>query len=340
MSRPDLEINNKHIASMVKSSFARSELFFTLQPKDNPYAFTVQQRDKNGSTQLVINFEEEEEEGPSFICVNCDESYDSEADYSDHEGSPLCTQCFEHYYVYIESVGEYFHENDDMIVHSENLDMHIHLSHDTHEFCERCKQEHSYLGKNPKHSQIYPTVNPFQNADGSEYETICTSCIADFANENGFALELCSCGKTQVITDTFMSNVFPSQHWIMPLFDDKLNVTYSPQVTYYCHSCADSSQSKAQICPCGILQDPANIEKAKCKKTVIESGENNEIITTVTECCQSCLGPAEYEDGILISSFVPSIPELFNTHLNSISPSKLNSTFGIKQSIDYNKIQF
>jgi hypothetical protein len=342
MSRPDLTVTNKHIASMVKSSFARSELFFTVQPKDNPYAFTVKQREVNGSTQLVISFDEDEdqEDPESFMCFNCHDNFDGESDYSDNKDNPLCNQCFENHYVFIETVAEYFHEADDDVHYADNLGMHIHSAHDTIEYCDRCNQEHSYLGKNTKHSQVYSTVTPFQDSNGNEHNNVCTSCIADFAKDNGFALELCFCKKTQVITDTFMSNVFPSQHWVLPTIDDKLNVTYVPQVTHYCNYCAHSPEAKAEICPCGMLNAPANFEKAKCKKTVIETGTDNEIITTVTECCQTCLGSPVYEDGILISPFAPSSPELFNIHLNAISPSKLNSSFGIEQAIDYNKVQF
>jgi len=340
MSRADLSVTNKHIASMVKSSFARSELFFTVKPKDNPYAFTVQQRDKNGSTQLIIPFPQDEESEESFLCHNCDDSFDGEADFADSKGHPLCTNCFENHYIYIESIGEYFHQGSSHIFFSENLSAYLHLEYDTHEECGRCKQEHSYHGKDIKYSQVYSTVNPFLDEDNDEYDTICTSCIIDFAKENGFALELCHCKKTQVITDTFMSTIFPSQHWVLPSFDDKFNVTYLPQVTYYCHYCVTSSQSKFQICPCGLLQDPANSQKANCSTTCIQSGNNSEITTTITECCQSCLGPPAYVDGILISPFVPSVKELFDSHLNTISPSKLNSSFGIKQVIDYDKVQF
>ncbi|CAB4143783.1 hypothetical protein UFOVP784_237 [uncultured Caudovirales phage] len=340
MSRPDLNITNKHIADMVKSSFARSEVISTFQPKDNPYEFTVKQRDKNGSTQLVLQFTNDDDDEHMWICHCCEDEFEGESDYSDHEGNSLCNQCFENDYVYVETVGEYFNQGHPLIHWSENLNSYIHIHHDTLESCERCGEDASYHGsKNTKHSKLYPTVTPFMSADGNEYNTVCKDCIADFANENGFALELCSCKKTQVITDPFMNDVFPSHHSIIPVFDDKLNVTYVSQTSYYCNFCLPVSENLT-VCPCGIINNKENFDTANCKATVITSGDNGEIITTVSSCCTTCLSNPVYEDGILISQFEPQNPELFQEYLKNSSPTKLKKTFGIEQSIDYNKIQF
>ena len=77
ISRPDLSFTDVNIADMFKKAFASAPVDYAHAAKDNPYDFTVANREKNGSAVLAPNLfsNNNDDNENDWVCVCCDVQY-------------------------------------------------------------------------------------------------------------------------------------------------------------------------------------------------------------------------------------------------------------------------
>jgi hypothetical protein len=345
MSRSDLNLNNQHVAKIVKSAFALSPETDVFVPKNNPYSFTTEHRNNNGSTQLQISFDDEEEQD-YFICVCCQEHCEGEENYNDYNNAPLCDSCAEDEYFHHPTTDNLYPTSLNEVIYSDYLDSYIHLEYDTIITCSNCSYHYAAFGKDTSFLPIYELKNTLEDSmTGQEYSHICKNCIDPFAKNKELQTQKCSCGKNTIIASPNEHFDFTYHSYINPKIDfyyDQPVTVYEKVKDYFCNSC--KKQPKAVLCttcPCGLYNKDNSFDKVNCAPTVIKTGANNQIVTTVTECCGGCLGePTLNEDGILVGYFEPVNVDLFKAHLNTVTFTSTNPIFGFKQHIDYDAVEF
>lgn len=311
ISRSDMELDNKDIAKFFTNSFAISPVVYVHQDKDNPYSFTVASRQKNGSTQLLLNLNQTQDDDDddlvnSWICSICEDQYSNEYEsFSTADSGFVCESCLNDSFVYIESADDYFHnDNLDLVYCVNNHGMYFHDNHDTTFMCESCEDNYGWHGKGPDAIQSMH-LGSFQMPDGSRY---CLTCFDSYVQENELSISSCaSCDKI-VVTSTGWENVNPTLKALSVTLDNQ----ESPQHKYYtfCNVCA----SKHMVCPCGILKSTQEF-MATCAQTNFVSSNGSDII--VNSCCPSCLGPIkEDKDGNFVAGFIPSVPEYLTVSIS------------------------
>lgn len=287
ISRNDMNLENKHIGDFFKKSFAASPIVYAHRPKDNPYEFTLEQRQKNGSSVFVPstnNNSDDDEDEESWICDNCEDSFSQSDDqYSVVDSQIVCESCFNECYVFISSAETYFHYDDSSLVYVETANEYFHESYDTIHSCDECSTLYGHSGQSALAS-LKVKNNFYPLADGNE--NLCVDCFISFAKEEDLSLTNCYTCQKHVISSTGYSQIYPTVQALIPTSDGSMEPTY---ITF-CNICAPSYL----VCPCGLIKNKAD-NFANCTPTPITSlSTQSELI--VNKCCDTCLGPVTFEN--------------------------------------------
>lgn len=350
VARNDLNMDNKRVAGMIKSSFALSNVLYAYDNKDNPYKDSVVQNEKKGSTtllppgELFPQQEDEDEESETWTCDSCQEEVEESPTYEVH-GNPICASCINEYFVYIESQGEYYSKEDPNVFYAENDDIYYHKESDQMKVCDNC--QFVWGGSNESVLPVY-APNPASIVGSVVKDTFCQKCIVPLANTLGFESDLkkCSeCNYNDVIDNPLVFDSYFKTHiYVSPAISNDSSIVYEKHRKVYCAPCSNSSFSIAEsyVCPCGLLRSASTKdEMVVCESTEILSGEDNECISTVTQCCKSCIGNFHQSaTGDIVGSFVPQNQELFDYTVNTFSIFDKKCAIGFDSKLDVNKIIF
>ena len=296
ISRPDLSFTDVNIADMFKKAFASSPVNYAHQAKDNPYDFTVANREKNGSAVLAPNLfsnnNDEEDDENDWCCACCDETFDSndEEPVGDINGNNICNCCLNDYYVFIESVDGYYHKEDDNIVYSESDCEYYHKVKDTVEKCYTCSNWIAVKGHSENSKSIL--FKQLLHLPGSE-EVICSDCQPHFIADNELTPTNCYVCQAVAIKTNGWAESYPQSKAMVVAPD----LTLAPKVITLCQPC----NAQHFTCPCGLLKNNAD-QFGSCTPTILP--EDTSI--TVTQCCAECLGNVtEDSDGNMVAYYQP-----------------------------------
>lgn len=317
ISRPDFNLTAEHVYGMFKKSFALAPSQTKHEEKDNPYQFTVNNRQKNGSEKLVLPLfqnddEDNENEENTFFCEHCQSTYDYDENDSitTYYDTLVCDSCIAEDYCYISSVGAWFSKNDDSILWSSEQQEFYHIQYDTVFVCDNCSDAHGISGiSSDKSTQIKD-----HNYYNSELGQICKDCfyltLKDYQNPPIVDCKFCS---KEMIDD------FELQSHVHKYSETIFNGTnYLITNSYICHTCAPDFV----YCPCGILKQKEDVS-ATCEPTVI-SDDSGQKLYTVNKCCTSCLGNIHTNDqDQLVADYFPISSEAVNLVISSGNYNKM-----------------
>lgn len=298
ISRSDMSLSNKNVADFFKMSFAASPAKYSYQNKDNPYAFTTQHRQEKGSPLLVqpslfSNDDDDDEDEDIWLCNCCENSLSEDYDKYEVMDGSVCESCFNEYYVYIESVNQHYHVDNDSIFSDSSSGAYYHYQYDAYFECIHCDSLFAVSGKsidsiNELNKKIY-----FDQSSN----TVCSACYDDFVVEEDLSTGNCYACHKSVVTSTGWNHVYPS---IKAMVTSSESPELTPGYVTFCSHCA----SKHFVCPCGIIKD-SSTQMAHCEPTPIDSF-NSDVQLTVTSCCAECLGNVtESSDGIMVANYQP-----------------------------------
>lgn len=305
ISRSDMQLENKHIADFFKKSFATAPVTYAHRPKDDPYNFTVNHRDKNGSAVLEVKDHEDEED--NWVCDCCEESYSQdEGMNSVSNDQVVCEPCFNEYYVYIESAETHFHYDDSGMIYVENNNSYYHCDYDTIENCDECHENYAASGNNSHaYEKVMINFYPLQTQDTK----LCRDCFDDYISSEELSTDTCYTCDRPVITSTGYSSTYPTVTSLVPQEDGTMN---SKNVTF-CNHCAP----KYLVCPCGLIKSKDQTF-ANCTPTPVASYATSSTLV-VNKCCDTCLGDITFDqEGNAQAQFVPVIDKSnFDKMLNT-----------------------
>jgi hypothetical protein len=295
ISRPDLSFTDVNIADMFKKAFASSPVNYTHEAKDNPYDFTVANREKNGSAVLAPNLfsnNNDEDDENDWVCICCDEQYNTsdEEPIGDINGNDVCNCCLGDYYVFIESVDGYYHKEDDNIIYSELDCEYYHKVKDTVAQCHTCS---NWVGVNG-HSDSSKSImfKQLLHLPASE-EVICPTCQPHYIADNELTPTNCYICEAVAIKTNGWGQSYPQSKAMVATPD----LTLAPKVITLCQPC----NAQHFTCPCGLLKNNTD-QFGSCTPTILP--EDTSI--TVTQCCAECLGNvAEDSDGNMVAYYQP-----------------------------------
>ena len=307
ISRSDMEVSNKDIASFVKASFAAAPVSYIHNSKDNPYSFTVAHREENGSATLDLNTllknlsSNDDEETQTWVCDCCDElfDFDDSSPLFDHHQNTVCHNCLDECYVYIKSTDTYFHQEDQNLSYSEHDDSWFHGKYDTVNYCDECGDCQAASGTGV--DQTSQVSSKFMlNQDGDQ---ICINCFNVMVEENELQTDNCFSCEKKVITSVGWNHIYPKLKTVSINFESIEDS--SSKYVHFCNTCA----SKYVVCPCGLIKDSSEIANGSCTPTPIASFDES-MSLTVNSCCSTCSGNiTEDPSGELISYFTPLVPK-------------------------------
>lgn len=304
VSRQDLNLTNEHVAKFVKKSFAAASVSYNYNDILNPLSSMTKAREEKSNSSPELPFEESEEDEDNYICYSCDTVYSDEPIF-DHQGNPICDSCQDAFYVYIDSVGEYFHHDHDDIVYDDDTNMHYHIKYDTVVGCKPCGHTFYYPGKQQISQDFFDFVD-----DNQIQHTYCTKCMEAYASEIGATLSKCVCEKQTFILEHVQYTVSSmyQKSFLMPTVNwdnDQELIEYGPKHLVYCASCMDSSILFKQPCPCGILVDTDQINKCAVTPVLGSDGQYQ-----IQAACSQCIGniKVDPETGIGLGEFIPINP--------------------------------
>jgi hypothetical protein len=322
ISRPDLSFTDVNIADMFKKAFASSPVNYTHEAKDNPYDFTVANREKNGSAVLIqpnlFSNNDEEDDENDWTCICCQDNYTSDDDepIGDINGNDVCNSCINDYYVFIESVDGYYHKEDDSIVYSEFDCEYYHKVKDTVAHCHTCS---NWVGVNG-HSENSKSIlfKQLLHLPGSE-EVICSDCQPHFIADNELTPTNCYVCQAVAIKTHGWGESYPQSKAMVVTPD----LTLAPKVITLCQPC----NAQHFTCPCGLLKNN-NDQFGSCTPTILP--EDTSI--TVTQCCAECLGniTEDSDTGQMVAYYQPfqedyvkvAIKEAVHTFSKSVGTHK------------------
>lgn len=281
-ARPDLSIKNDQIAKFVKKSFASSQVQHVHNPVNNPLLSSVVHREENSSTELKLQFHDPDSFWHCDCCENDFSNEDEEPIY-DNYGNPLCSSCIQDHFVYVESVGEYFHVESNEIHYHDPHDCYYHVTHDTVQECPNCGEVNCAAGKKDFNITL-------QNGN-----ILCPLCIKNYAEDNSLELYNCKCGSQTYIEETLPLTVvkYVDTHYNFETDSSE----YSLAKIVYCPSCFMTDGINQQVCPCGFICEASDINK-----TIITPYND----CYVTAACGSCISNIKpLEEGILMGEYVP-----------------------------------
>jgi hypothetical protein len=304
VSRSDVDLNNKDIANFVKASFASASVTHVHQSKDNPYDFTIAHREQNGSATLDTSMlwtssdQDENNDENSWVCSNCEELISDEDPANDVDDNDICGYCVENHYVYIKSVGKYFHQESSNLVYVESTDSWYHAIHDTIIECKHCSTAYGESGDGIL--QLKTLEAKFHKLQDSSIT--CQSCFISHIENNDLESGEClSCKKT-IVTSTGWESIYPQ---VKTVSIDVLNPDNSHyEYVSFCDSCAPNFF----VCPCGLIKDKSETQFGSCTPTPIASYSDS-VALSVTSCCGTCLGNVtEDQSGMMVANFDPTVP--------------------------------
>ena len=318
ISRPDLDLTADHVYGMFKKSFALAPSQTKHEEKDNPYQFTVNNREKNGSEKLVLPLfenddeENEDEEENTFFCEHCEStySYDDSDSITTYYDTLVCNGCLDEDYCYITSISAWFSRNDDAIFWSNEKEEFYNIHYDTIFLCENCNDAHGISGSSlEKQAEIKNYI--YYN---SELGEICKSCFHSTLDEyqNPPIVNCKFCFKQIIDDPELQAHVYKYSE---TTFDGS---NYSMTDSYICHTCAPDFV----YCPCGILKQTVDVS-ATCEPTSV-SDENGQKLYTVKKCCASCVGNIHANDeGELVADYFPISSEAVKLVISSGNYNKM-----------------
>lgn len=305
ISRPDLQLNNANIASFIQKAFALAPNVHTHSPIHNPYDFTVDSRQKNGSETLFKSILEQPTLFDStFTCDYCEEESDPQYKISTFNGSEYCSGCADEYLVFIESADAYFPIENDSIAWSEPCGSYFHADYDTIMTCFNCNTHYGAIGKNSISTQIVlKNLHPMQNGDH-----LCTDCFVDFVETSQLEVQKCfdaDCQK-QVIVSEGWTSVYPKVKTLdfnsfIQSSDNSDETNIPAHYVTFCNTCSQNYH----VCPCGLIKNSKTAPLTKCSVSVIEAAGNQFSDVEVFSACDSCVSNEKFEpfnENLIISS--------------------------------------
>jgi hypothetical protein len=297
VSRPDFSFADYNIAEFFKKAFALSPVSYNHTAKDNPYAFTVANREKNGSPilnpSLFNHGNDEEDDEDEWTCECCEDTFNnSNNQCTDAHGNFVCESCIVECYVYIESADAYYYNEDSNLVYSNYDSETYHSDYDSLAYCESCNDYVGVKGTSPQSKIMLSKKVLTIPGNGNEY--VCSECISDFVDNNDLTYTTCYICAAPAISSVGWTSVYPQAKVMVPNLDSgKLE----PKVVTLCQHCTSSHF----VCPCGLLKSSTD-QFGSCTPTILP--EDTSI--TVDSCCAECLGNVtESEDGQMVAYFQP-----------------------------------
>lgn len=286
ISRSDMNLDNNHISEFVKRSFAQAPVSYIHTEKDNPYDFTVNQRQNKGSSVFVqpsISSDDEEDEN-SWTCYDCEDSFsEDDSSYTVAHGNDVCETCFNEHYIYIASTEQHFHYDDSDLIYIDSENEYFHIVYDTVISCDACGTNFATSGKSSE-SVHHVTKQLYPNRDCSAL--YCSDCFNEIIDEDELSTSNCiSCSK-KIVTSTGWSHIYPTVKAVTPQADSTMAMSY----VSFCDHC----YKDYLICPCGLIRSKTE-PFANCTPTEITSSDQT-LTSTVTKCCSGCLGEVTIDE--------------------------------------------
>ena len=327
ISRSDLSFTDVNIADIFKRAFASAPVDYIYAAKDNPYNFTVANREKNGSAVLAPNLfsnnndDDEENNDNNWVCICCDDQYnlDDDEPIGDNNGNDVCSSCIDNSYTFIESVDKYFHtEDNEYIVFSDATCEYYHKAHDTVEQCSICSD---WVGVHNNSDSSKSALNKkLLFIPGCE-EVVCPNCQPSYIADNELTLTNCYICSAVAIKTNGWQESYPESKAMVVTPD----LALAPKVITLCQPC----NAQHFTCPCGLLKN--NTEQlASCTPTILPE----DISITVTQCCAGCLGNVtESPEGEMVAYYQPfqeeylkvAIKENIHTFSKSVGINKITN---------------
>lgn len=306
ISRSDLSLSNTNIAEFIKKSFATAPAIHQHSKKDNPYSFTVEHREENGSAVLNIpNLFSQDEDEDQVTCDDCSSIYHINSMTLTSYDYHVCEDCLSNNYTFIEHLEAWYSYNDDSVTWSEIDQIHYHEDYDTITHCSDCTEYFGTIGNTPQ-SIKKQKARVYLNQNSEE---ICSDCLDatispdPFGEEPNLSFTHCySCAK-KVIDDIGWSAVYPT---FSALIYDTTTENMVPGKATFCHDCAKDNY----VCPCGLIK-PSTETLLQCTPTTFDIDDKT---VTVSSCCQTCFGNATEENGQIVIKYQP-----FNKELTDLS---------------------
>jgi hypothetical protein len=297
------------IGKYFKAAFAESSIDYTPRPVDNPIVATINAREDK--SHIIAHVPEPEPEPQTWECECCEEtkSVDDDEIFKDADNQSICQNCVDDCYVYVESVGEYYHQDCSDLIYDDSTQAWYHTEYDTIVICNNCSHLHAYSGLSPKDMPSSVTFTYENNGKAFDF---CSNCIELVFNEESmetgqkFTISSCMCKSVSYVEELVDRIDFGLVYhsYINPVFtfdnDAPSNTQYNHVKKAICTRCMHYAKNMgyamyypyvkeihqigaSTICPCGLMTDPNNIEK--CSSTLVKNGET---FYDVNACCVGC----------------------------------------------------
>lgn len=334
--RPDKELSSSEVLSYFVTAYNNSK---TSSPVllNNTFASSQEIKNKVGSTfftgSTLLNAPQNhndlsnEDNEHTYKCETCHEFYDENVttSYVDYYDNTHCENCFNEYFIFINSIEAHFHMEDEHICFDEHKDTYFHFDYDTVETCENCYSIWAKHGQNQKIEDIFY----IEEAN----KTICSDCIETYADQHDMYVGPCiSCDRTIPLGDPSTSI---TKEVSVPYLDfsdnpDKGVVKTNMNTIHLCFNCAEKHNHF--VCPCGNLNGDKQ-EFGPCQKAKINTGE---VSVDVHSCCNQCklITADPDDDQTLIAIFNPYDIESFKKFHN-INLNHTHNTYALNYGFDY-----
>jgi len=327
VSRPDLSFTDTNIADMFKKAFASSPVNYTHTAKDNPYDFTVANREKNGSAVLIqpnlFSQNEDEDNESDWVCSCCEELHNmsDEEPTGDAYGNDVCNSCINDHYAFIESADKYYNNEDPNVVFSESDCEYYHTQHDTIAECHICSSWIGVIGNSENAKTAL--AKQLLHIPGSE-EVVCSNCQPGYIADNELTPTNCYvCSAVAIETNGWQESYPQSKAMVV-----SPDLILAPKVITLCQPC----NAQHFTCPCGLLKNN-NSQFGPCTPTILPEDTS----LTVTQCCAECLGNVtESPEGEMVAYYQPFQEQYVQVAIQQ-SVHTLSKSVGIKK--DQNFLQ-
>jgi len=323
ISRPDLSFTDANIADMFKKAFASAPVDYTHAAKDNPYDFTVANREKNGSAVLAPNLfsnNNNDDDESDWVCVCCDEQYntDDEEPVGDSNGNDVCNSCLNDHYAFIESADKYYNIEHEDIVFSEATCEYYHKGHDTVDQCSTCSD---WVGVHNNSDSSKSALNKKLLFIPNCEEVVCPNCQPSYIIDNELITTNCYVCEAVAIKTSGWGESYPQSKAMVVTPD----LTLAPKVITLCQPC----NAQHFTCPCGLLKNN-NSQFGSCTPTILPE----DISITVTQCCAECLGNVtEDSDGNMVAYYQPFQEEYVKVAIKQ-AVHTFSKSVGIKKEVN------
>lgn len=312
--RPDKNLSDKEVMSYFTKSYTISQTK-TNHLLNNTFEASNKVKDDSGSSiftgsSLLHSPETHQSEEEFFECSCCGDEYSGEDQLNhDYYDNTICSNCFEHYYVYVESAGGSFHNEDSKVYYASNLnqDGYYHEDFDTVIVCDSCGEVYAC----DKHA--FPQGIYHIEDSGSNY---CHSCAVQYYSDKGYEPNH-ECFKCK--TDLYPEHL-PNSTVKTFVASPYLDYSQDPPVpsnqiveVHFCLSC--STHNQFHICPCGMAFDKNSSTLSQLPIPHQEMLNDSDDSILITKACAGCKSaPFEIEDGELILVFEPQDKKSFKEY--------------------------